>query len=150
MENLDYVERYSFFPPVTDVADFFDENNNLTWIGELYHNFQSSPSLPYQSYQMTNNISNIELENNYEYNCDPELSFLSIEDINKNIYIYPNPSEDFIHIKLNNAFNSIILSDIFGRKIKSYKNSTKIDISFLENGVYFLNVDSTSIKFIKK
>ncbi len=150
LENLDYVERYSFFPPVTDVADFFDENNNLTWIGELYHNFQSSPSLPYQSYQMTNNISNIELENNYEYNCDPELSFLSIEDINKNIYIYPNPSEDFIHIKLNNVYNSIILSDIFGRKIKSYKNSTKIDISFLENGVYFLNVDSTSIKFIKK
>ena len=50
LENLDYVERYSFFPPVTGVADFFDENNNLTWIGELYHDFQSSPSLPNDSY----------------------------------------------------------------------------------------------------
>ena len=99
---------------------------------------------------MINNISNIELENNYEYNCDPDLSFLSTEDINKNIYIYPNPSEDFIHINLNNVFNTIILSDINGREIKSYENSTKIDISFLEDGVYFLNINSTSVKFIKK
>ena len=150
LENLDYVERYSFFPPVTDVADFFDENNNLTWIGEFYHNFQSSPSLPNQSYLLTNNISNIELENDYEYICDPNLSFLSNEDFNKNIYIYPNPSENYIHLNLNNVFMNIILTDVNGRKIKTYDKSTKIDISFLENGIYFLNVDGTSIKFIKK
>tara|TARA_A100000164_G_C21922537_1_gene781427 strand:- start:1571 stop:2713 length:1143 start_codon:yes stop_codon:yes gene_type:complete len=150
LENLDYVERYSFFPPVTDVADFFDENNNLTWIGEFYHNFQSSPSLPDQSYLLTNNISNIALENEYEYICDPELSFLSNEDFNKNIYIYPNPSENYIHLNLNNIFKNIILTDVNGQEIKSYKESTKIDISFLENGIYFLNIDGTSIKFIKK
>ena len=66
-------ERYSFFPPVTGVADFFDETI-INWIGELYHDFQSSPSLPNESYMMTNNISDVELENNYEYD-DPEFHF---------------------------------------------------------------------------
>ena len=150
LENLDYVERYSFFPPVTDVADFFDENNNLSWIGELYHNFQSSPSLPNQSYQMTNNISNFELENNYEYNCDPELSFLSVEDINNYSLVYPNPSENYIYINSEKTFSEIILLDSNGRTIKFFDVSKKIDISFLENGTYFLSVDGTSIKFIKK
>ena len=150
LENLDYVERYSFFPPVTDVADFFDENNNLTWIGEFYHNFQSSPSLPNESYQMTNNISNIELENNYEYNCNPELSFLSIENINNNSSIYPNPSDNYIHINSDKIVSKIVLMDSNGRKIKSFEVSKKIDVSFLENGIYFLNVDGTTLKFIKK
>jgi len=150
LENLDYVERYSFFPPVTDVADFFDENNNLTWIGELYHDFQSSPSLPNESYLMTNNISEIELENNYEYYCDPELSFLSIEDINNNRLIYPNPSENHIYINSDKIYSKIVLLDSNGKKIKSFTESKKIDISFLENGTYFLNVDGTSIKIIKK
>ena len=130
LENLDYVERYSFFPPVTDVADFFDENNNLTWIGEFYHNFQSSPSLPNQSYQMTNNISNIELENNYEYNCNPELSFLSIDNMNTNSSIYPNPSDNYIHINSDKIVSKIVLMDSNGRKIKSFEGSKKIDVSF--------------------
>ena len=150
LENLDYVERYSFFPPVTDVADFFDENNNLTWIGEFYYNFQSSPSLPNQSYQMNNNISNFELENNYEYNCDPELSFLSVENINNYSSVYPNPSENYIYINSEKTIGEIILLDSNGRRIKFFDGSKRIDISFLENGTYFLNIDGTSIKFIKK
>ena len=150
LENLDYVERYSFFPPVTDVADFFDENNNLTWIGEFYYNFQSSPSLPNQSYQMNNNLSNFELENNYEYNCDPELSFLSVEDINNYSSVYPNPSENYIYINSEKTISEIILLDSNGRRIKFFDGSKRIDISFLENGTYFLNIDGTSIKFIKK
>ena len=150
LENLDYVERYSFFPPVTGVADFFDENNNLTWIGELYHDFQSSPSLPNESYTMTNNISDVELENNYEYDCDPDLSFLSVNDLNSYSFIYPNPSENYIHINSNKLINQILLLDSQGKLIKSIEATKKIDISFLENGIYLLNVDGNIIKFIKK
>ena len=150
LENLDFVERYSFFPPVTGVADFFDENNNLTWIGELYHDFQSSPSLPNESYIMTNNISDVELENNYEYDCDPELSFLSVNDLNSYSFIYPNPSENFIHINSDKLINQILLLDSQGKLIKTVEATKKIDISFLENGIYLLNVDGNIIKFIKK
>ena len=46
LETLDYVERYAWFEPVTDVADFYDNANNLTSIGTLYKNQESTPSIP--------------------------------------------------------------------------------------------------------
>ena len=45
LEETNYVERYSFFPPTTQVANFFDSNNNFTQIGELYNGFISTKSI---------------------------------------------------------------------------------------------------------
>ena len=56
---------------------------------------------------MTNNISDVELENNYEYDCDPDLSFLSVNDLNSYSFIYPNPGENYIYINSNKLINQI-------------------------------------------
>jgi len=40
--------------------------------------------------------------------------------------------------------------DSKGKLIKSIEASKKIDISFLENGIYFLNIDGNVKKIIKK
>ena len=57
LESTEYIERYSFFPPTTQVANLFDDNNNFTQIGEFYNDFSSSKSISSERYISPNNLN---------------------------------------------------------------------------------------------
>lgn len=77
-----------------------------------------------------------------------------INKLETNFIIFPNPAHNFLNIELlNNKIHSEIqILDISGRLIKTNKveQSLAINISDLEEGVYFIKIDSTILKFIKK
>jgi len=78
---------------------------------------------------------------------------------NEEIIVYPNPSKDFINVYNKNfEFDNYSIIDLNGRivykeKVKSSK-TTNIDISDLQNGLYFLNIHKGSyqktVKFSKQ
>lgn len=78
-----------------------------------------------------------------------------MENVSSNFKVYPNPANDFITVELDNIFNNNILtiSDATGREVArtsvTDKNS-KIDISDLDSGLYFINVGDFRTKFIVK
>ncbi len=84
-------------------------------------------------------------------------SSLSVNEITANVIrIYPNPAKSFINIKLenNNTLHSIILFDLYGKKIKEIDslkniNSYQMDVSNLNKGVYFLKINTIIQKIIK-
>jgi hypothetical protein len=95
----------------------------------------------------------------------PYTGTLAVSDINKNnINVYPNPTDGELRItkqgsaqanyKLQN--NSIIqLFDMSGRKmnaknISNAGNVTKLDISHLPSGTYFLKINNETVKVIKR
>ena len=68
--------------------------------------------------------------------------------------VFPNPSSDFIYIQSELDSFDLQIVDISGKEIINQKNQSKIDISRLAKGTYFIKVFSetklgTSI-FIKK
>ncbi|AUC75890.1 DUF4832 domain-containing protein [Olleya sp. Bg11-27] len=75
---------------------------------------------------------------------------------NTNFSIYPNPTSDFITIKLKKSDSAEIqIFDTNGQLIKELlvSNNYKIDLSNLSNGLYlirFKNNTSSNIKFIKQ
>lgn len=78
--------------------------------------------------------------------------------VRNNFSVFPNPTNGKINIKnINNiALNIVTLSEINGRVIKSFKindTDTELDISELNSGIYFLNLNtnegSESIKIIR-
>jgi len=151
LDGTDYIERYSFFPPTTQVANFFDENNNFTQIGELYYNLNSSESMPEETYA---SISNLNYEN-YDFQqieCNPDDEFLSINSarLSEEIIIYPNPSNDYININYDEEIWKLQIIKMNGEKINVLPFSKNIDISFLSKGIYILNFNNYFIKFIKK
>jgi hypothetical protein len=151
LEETEYIERYSFFPPVTDQADFFDENNNYTQIGEFYSNFNSTKSIAENEYASPSNLNS----NGYEFTqpeCDPNNAFLSNHEIEsqKEVTIYPNPSSDYIFIEFDQEINDLKILNIEGRIIKILRPVKYINVSFLNKGIYFLKVNDHFIKFIKK
>ena len=151
LEETDYIERYAFFPPTTQVANFFDDNNNFTQIGEFYNNFNSSESIPHETHISASNL-NSESYNLQQIECNPDDEFLSISsnETNINISVYPNPSINYINIDSNEEIWKLEIIQMSGEKINILPFSKKIDISFLSKGLYVLNFNNYYIKFIKK
>jgi len=151
LESTDYIERYSFFPPTTQVANLFDENNNFTQIGEFYNDFSSSKSISSERYISPNNL-NSENYNFEEYECNPEDEFLSISNYNltKKITVYPNPAINYINIDSDEEIWKAQIIKTDGGRINILPLSRKIDVSFLSNGIYILNINNHFIKFVKK
>ena len=151
LEETEYIERYSFFPPVTNQADFFDENNNYTQIGEFYSNFDSTKSIEANQYASPSNLNS----NEYEFTqieCDPNNTFLSNSEIElqKKITIYPNPSSDYIFIDFEQQIADLKILTVNGKKIKELTPVKTVDISFLNKGLYILKINDYYIKFLKK
>ena len=151
LEETDYIERYSFFPPTTQVANFFDDNNNFTQIGELYYNFNSSGSMPGETYSSISNL-NSENYNFQQIECNPDNEFLSIysQETTEKITVYPNPSTDYINIGSDQEIWKLQIIKMNGEKINILPFSKNIDISFLSKGIYILNFNNYFIKFVKK
>lgn len=83
--------------------------------------------------------------------------FLSTPALNANktsLEIYPNPAENVIRLKTNESFdgNYTILNEL-GNIVHSgaiANAETSIDITTLTSGIYFMRVDSQTLKFIKR
>lgn len=73
-----------------------------------------------------------------------------------NFNMYPNPVNDILNItsKNNVAINSITITDLAGRVVKSLGNVSNINVSELASGTYLIDITTdngkASSKFIKK
>ncbi len=88
-----------------------------------------------------------------------QLNGINLIDQYNNIIVYPNPAVNEVNIdfsKANLIPDFITISDIRGRTLKELNNiekNQKIDISYLENGLYFITLSSEkqylTYKFVK-
>lgn len=88
----------------------------------------------------------------YERNgLQPDCSTLSITQINKSeqINIYPNPAKNTIYIQHNFQENTTVYVYDYMGKIIFCTNKKSIDISALEAGIYFVQIENQTLKFIK-
>jgi hypothetical protein len=84
-----------------------------------------------------------------------------VNNIGKQINIYPNPSSNNIHIKFNNYSNLsagqaggktfLIIRNIIGEEIVNkhiISSESDIDVSVLQNGLYFVEMTTAKIKTV--
>lgn len=67
------------------------------------------------------------------------------------LIIYPNPTESTLNLESNLQGAEFRITDILGKEIKKIKienKKTSIDISDLENGIYFIRTKNSIKKFI--
>jgi hypothetical protein len=89
----------------------------------------------------------------------PDANFITENESNKNILLFPNPADNFLEINILAKDEHIDFIDIFDAKglhfLKTLlKNHEKIDISSLKKGMYFISIRSNKklriLKFIKE
>ncbi len=109
-------------------------------------------------YRSLNSVADLRDEEvlfaNFSIQENPTLSVNKLEDNTNLVSIFPNPSNNEVHIKetIPNSFNYINILDNLGRIIRSQKSSSKtISISNLKKGLYFVELkkDSNTIRIEK-
>lgn len=70
-----------------------------------------------------------------------------------NLYVYPNPTTDFLNFKLNKDIDEILVYDLSGKVVLSKSNSKIISLENLAKGLYLIkisaDVNTELIKIIK-
>ncbi len=70
-----------------------------------------------------------------------------------NTTVFPNPATNNITIATEVEFGTIRILNLLGQEINSYSiqsNSTNLDITELNEGIYFISVESGEQKVVKK
>ena len=81
---------------------------------------------------------------------------VNINEISENINVYPNPATNFINIESESNIENIVIFNITGQivsisKLQNFKTSKiEIDVSNLQTGIYFLNIETENGNFVKK
>jgi hypothetical protein len=83
------------------------------------------------------------------------VAFAGINDLTKNesLSVYPNPASNSLHFKIaqNEEVRRVIIKDQLGREVFSAKeNTTSVDISYLANGIYTIEVGTNKTKYFSK
>lgn len=69
------------------------------------------------------------------------ITYSTIENIDEEVKIYPNPAEDYLNVSNNEFVEKIEIFNVIGIKLYEYKNiPSLIEISSLPKGMYFLNI----------
>ncbi|MEA3503920.1 MAG: choice-of-anchor J domain-containing protein [Bacteroidota bacterium] len=76
----------------------------------------------------------------------------NIESVSLNVY--PNPATSVLNIDANDV-NRVVISSITGQKVMVVENSTRVNISDIPEGIYFVTVvdnnnNTSTSKFVKK
>ncbi len=141
LDQLDYVERYAWFEPNSDVADYYNTDGSYTPVGIFYRDHQSTPSVP-QDFLLS--PSNLDGKTTGLFSPKVESQ--------KNVLhkVIPNPS--FNKIKISNIDNGALLEffSLQGLRVFETVYNDNVDISSLNNGIYFIRADDSIVKFIKQ
>ena len=175
---LDYTLRencaaYPVFVTAAEATSFLSESNCSAGlfpvISESFNTLTSSVSgISYQWYLNGNMLPNSNaiaftaleigsytVEVTFENNCSETslpfiLSELGSKELDLKYVFYPNPTEDFVTFNNPNfAPLTIQFLNISGEIVSEQNVVDKIDLRFLEEGIYFLKIDKDRYKIVK-
>ena len=81
---------------------------------------------------------------------------VNVNEVTDNQYrIYPNPTNDVLHIETESEIEEISIFDVFGRAIvaesQSHKDTkTSVDLSDLKSGIYFVKINTNEGNIVKR
>ncbi|PQV48396.1 putative secreted protein (Por secretion system target) [Jejuia pallidilutea] len=132
LETLDYVERYAWFEPFSNTADYYDPTGtSLTNVGAFYKNQVSTPAVPESTISANSNLD-------FYYT-------LGVNNLDtSNALLYPNPTNGIITLRAIEGIASYNIYNVQGQRIKSRKNinatEIKINLSKENKGIYILRI----------
>ena len=124
-EMNDFVKQGSEFKGDLDAGNYFIRITNSGYLDVWGNGYTSYSSLGY--YELEGTIAS---------------SFVSVGDDLSDIdlEIFPNPSTDFINIRTEVEFTEVKIFAVSGKQIANFNNSTRINVSELAAGKYFLKL----------
>ena len=144
------------------------DGSNVFWVSPTINLSTDYPTSPFEfEYVVAANTTSIEVQtmlgnevgiyyfDDLEFSIDNTLSS-DIIDLNNEVVLFPNPSQDFVNIKLvslNKKIKRVRIIDVNGRVITEHNpkhtNSLKLNTNTLENGIYLIQITTSDNKVLR-
>jgi para-nitrobenzyl esterase len=129
----------------------------------IYHDLISSNRSSHVSYLdgagRRNATANSTAEFIHEVNCENIVSSLvSANVVDRPVMVFPNPADQLLAVQAETEqrINRVYVFDVMGRALQQWENTSVIDVSRFDQGVYLLQVEfgdgqfSRAIKWVKR
>jgi hypothetical protein len=136
---LSGTKSYNIYANGTLVTSVYDLGNNLTV------NVGIASTYEIEAIDFAGNVSE-----KWNSESDEFISTITSHIQTANIRIYPVPARETLYIEGVNQPETIKIVDLLGKVVDTHAATTKIDVSKLSKGVYFLLIKDRTIKFIKE
>ncbi len=148
--GLELIGSELFFTDWTESANGTDTLNKIDLTATNPEVITILNSLNFPSY-LTYANGELYISQNDRVSKIPEQQ-LGVKEINKLevLEFYPNPTEGLINFNKLSGTNEYVIFDALGNKIHFGKFENIIDVNTLRLGLYFIKINKTISKFIKK
>lgn len=142
MYNNEYRKRIVLFPHEI----IYEEDsiyNKVIWvegIGNLNYFLSNEFQFIYPKRYNLGCVYDIELNETIYISETSECLLLNAGELEIDIKLYPNPTEDILNIDCNSRIEKVDIYDINGNGLGSHFGDTQIRLSELESGVYFIRI----------
>ena len=125
---------------------FIDENSNTIYFSQINSTHEIvSIAVPSEIVflRIQGKATYNSWENPYHFLIEP-LNYVGVDEVlrNDDFKMYPNPTNDFLHIETEIIDYNVKLISMDGREVLFEKNQSKLDVQALKKGIYLLQLIS--------
>jgi hypothetical protein len=131
LNNINYIKLIDVIGAINTTYASYDSENNI--INDPYPSEFSSGGFDLNAVGVIHNTSTNTMDENNRIDFS----------------IYPNPVNSLLIIESNSVIKKATIYSVQGKELIKTSNS-KIDVSFLSKGIYFISVETIHKKIIKK
>jgi hypothetical protein len=141
-------EAYTTVVDAWEILEF-DFNNEATGTAALNENYPFSMASLFFNFGSAGDDQTVYYFDNISFGSPISLGIDSVS--NESFKLYPNPVEDYLNIdSTNTAIKNIDVYNILGKKIFSTNSVNRLDMSSFSDGIYFVKINETTFKILKK
>ena len=141
-------EAYTTVVDAWEILEF-DFNNEATGTAALNENYPFSMASLFFNFGSAGDDQTVYYFDNISFGSPISLGIDSVS--NESFKLYPNPVEDYLNIdSTNTPIKNIDVYNILGKKIFSTNSVNRLDMSSFSDGIYFVKINETTFKILKK
>ena len=141
-------EAYTTVVDAWEILEF-DFNNEATGTAALNENYPFSMASLFFNFGSAGDDQTVYYFDNISFGSPISLGLDSVS--NESFKLYPNPVEDHLYIQSSDTtIKNIDIYNIVGKRIYSSSSENRLDMSSYSAGIYFVKINNSTFKIVKK
>ena len=141
-------EAYTTVVDAYEVLEF-DFNNEATGTAALNESYPFNMASLFFNFGSAGDDQTVYYFDNISFGSPISLGLDSVS--NESFKLYPNPVEDHLYIQSSDTtIKNIDIYNILGKKIYSTSSENRLDMSSYSAGIYFVKINNSTFKIVKK
>jgi hypothetical protein len=141
-------EAYTTVVDAYEVLEF-DFNNEATGTAALNESYPFNMASLFFNFGSAGDDQTVYYFDNISFGSPISLGLDSVS--NESFKLYPNPVEDHLYIQSSDTtIKNIDIYNILGKRIYSSTSENRLDMSSYSAGIYFVKINNSTFKIVKK